>query len=209
MYTIMKKILAIGAHSDDIEFYAGGTLAKMAKDNMVKYVIATDGRNGTHNSFNQSALIKKRKTEQVKAGRIIGVKEVVHWGFEDGELEFNIRGLKKHLLDLFISFKPDVVFGFDPEKQFVVHDDYHPDHRALALATIDVLLIDATLPTKGGESGFRPQIYLFNSLHPNYIEDIRETMNIKTKALVSFASQQEVIEKQVNGKQSKEEFRIY
>ena len=43
-----KKILAFGAHPDDIEFGAGGTLAQFSGQNSVEIIIATDGGLGTH-----------------------------------------------------------------------------------------------------------------------------------------------------------------
>lgn len=189
-------ILAIGAHSDDIEFYAGGTLAGMAKNHEVIFVIATDGRNGTHKPTSTTSLVKKRVREQHRSAKLIGAKEVIFLGFTDGELEFNTRKLKQKLLELMVKYQPGMIFSFDPEKQHVVHDDFHPDHRILAHAVVDVALIDATLPVKGGRGDFKPGIFLYNPHRANKQINIAPTAKLKRKCLTEYLSQADVIKKQ-------------
>lgn len=64
----MKKILAIGAHPDDIEFYAGGTLAQKAAEGYeVTFVVATDGRHGSYDGTSIEEIIEIRRREQEEA----------------------------------------------------------------------------------------------------------------------------------------------
>lgn len=151
----MAKILAIGAHPDDIEFYAGATLAKFAAgENEVIFVIVTNGE--------RAGDTKIRKTEQEKAAEIVGAKQVIYLNYPDGELEYKIKKLKRDLLKIVLDEKPKIIFSFDPHNQFVVHKDFHPDHRALAISVTDVVLIDATL------AGLkRPKLWFYNSYKPN------------------------------------------
>lgn len=68
------NVLAIGAHPDDIELYAGGTLAKYAKcGDKVFMATATNGNIGsaTH-SMEEIAVI--RKEEARKSASIIGAE---------------------------------------------------------------------------------------------------------------------------------------
>lgn len=190
------KILAIGAHPDDIEFYAGGTLAKMAKGHELVYLLATSGENGFHKKQFSSSVTNIRKIEQQKAAKILGVKRVIFLSFHDGELENNVSSLKGELLKVILQEKPEIIFTLDPEKQYSVHADFHPDHRTIALAALDVILIDATLPIKGGFSGYRPKIYLYNASHPNNKVSIKKYREIKVKALNQFKSQELVLQKQ-------------
>nr|MDA8208720.1 PIG-L family deacetylase [Actinomycetota bacterium] len=45
-----KRVMAVGAHPDDIEFGAGGTIAKWAQQGCEAiFVIMTDGSKGTWN----------------------------------------------------------------------------------------------------------------------------------------------------------------
>lgn len=193
----MKKILAIGAHSDDIEFYAGGTLAKaVANGDEVYFLIATDGCFGAHDSISKSVLVKKRKLEQIKAAEHLGVNSLSWLEFADCGLEECVSELKRQLTRQILRLMPDVVYSFDPYYQHIAHEDFHPDHRVLAHAVLDVLLIDATLPARGGVNGFRPEIVLFNAYEPNVTIDVSDYSYKKIAALEAFGSQKDVIEKQ-------------
>lgn len=150
-----KKILAIGAHPDDIEYYAGAILVKLAAEgNDVVFVVATNGE--------KSADGLKRKYEQERASKIVGIKKTIYLEFSDGQLEFKIKELKQSLLEIFLEEKPNVIFSFDPHNQFIVHKDFHPDHRSLATSVVDIALIDATL------AGLkRPKLWLYDPYRPN------------------------------------------
>lgn len=203
----MKKILAIGAHPDDIEYYAGGTLAQMAMQNSLALLIATDGKNGSHENVKANIHKIQRKLEQKKAAEIIGAQKVMFLDFPDGELENCIKGYKLELFKILIKLKPNIIFTFDPQMQFHIHPDFHPDHRSIALATLDVILIDATLPCKGGITNWKPYLYLFNCKDPNKTIDIHKTFQIKRKALNAFKSQSIVLKKHKSTQV--ERFRFY
>lgn len=185
------KILAIGAHPDDIEFYAGGTLARRAAEgDEVVFVVATDGRNGSYDGTAPEKLAEIRKSEQTEAARKIGVVRVIHLNFRDGDLENQLKKLKHHLLEVLLKERPEVVFTFDPHKQYVVHEDFHPDHRALALAVMDVILIDSTLPVKVKDPLKKPKIFLYNSYRANLKVDISGYRKKKEAAMKTFRSQE-------------------
>lgn len=186
----MAKILAIGAHPDDIEFYAGGTLAKRADEgDEVVIVVATDGRNGSYDGIKPVNLAKIRRREQDRAAQVIGAKKVVHLGFADGSLEDNVKKLKIVLLQLLIEERPEIVFTFDPQKQYILHEDFHPDHRVLAVAALDVILIDSNLPLKAKIPLQRPRIFLYNCYQANEKVEVAGHLLKKKAALKSFKSQ--------------------
>ena len=64
--------LAIGAHPDDIEFGAGGTLAKWAAAGcVVHHLVCTDGSKGTWDvDADTVALVARRQDEQREAARL-------------------------------------------------------------------------------------------------------------------------------------------
>lgn len=186
----MAKILAIGAHPDDIEYYAGGTLAKMANQgHEVVFVVATDGRNGTTEEQKAASLIRLRKGEQKISAQIIGAKKVIHLNHKDGTLEESVKKLKQDLLKILTEEQPEIVFTFDPQKQYIIHDDFHPDHRTLAVAALDIILIDSTLPAKTKTLLKKPDIFLYNSHQVNERIDITNFLAQKKAALESFKSQ--------------------
>ncbi len=171
----MAKILAIGAHPDDIEFYAGATLAKLASaNNEVVFIVATNGERGGN--------VAVRKVEQERAAKIVGISKLVYLDYPDGGLEYEIKKLKKDLLKIILAEKPQFIFSFDPHNQFVVHPDFHPDHRVLAISVVDVALIDATL------AGLtRPTLWLYNPYQPN--RTVRFKGPKKFQAISQHASQ--------------------
>lgn len=183
-----KTILAVGAHPDDIEYYAGGTLLKMSKDNQVYLIVATDG------GLNGEA--ETRRLEQLKAAEVLGARETIFLGYPDLELERVKEELSLDLLKKVLELRPDIIFSFDPENQFRYHPDIHPDHRVLSLAMSDVVLLQSTLPAYIQKVGlnhqslnFVPEIWLFDPKEPNHYEDISEEWNLKIRLLQVFLSQ--------------------
>lgn len=173
----MAKILAIGAHSDDIEFYAGATLVKLAAaGNNVVFVVVTNGEKGG------DPLV--RKLEQKRAAQIMEIRKIIYLNYPDGELEYKIKKLKRDLLKVVLDEKPKIIFSFDPHNQFVVHKDFHPDHRALAISVTDVVLIDVTL------AGLkRPKLWFYNSYKPNKKIWSRQYISKKFLAISEYKSQ--------------------
>ena len=117
------KILAIGAHPDDLEIFAYGTLAAwraMAAD--VVLAVATDGAKG--GAMAPDALRTLRAAETTAALAPVGVPRLL--GFADGELRAD-AALEGALRDLLAEVGPDLLLTHAP-------NDYHADHRALSAA---------------------------------------------------------------------------
>ena len=89
---VPASALAIGAHPDDVEFGAGGTLAKWAAAGcVVHHLVCTDGSKGTWDvDADTVALVARRQDEQREAARRIAggrtTGEVAFLGRVDGEL---------------------------------------------------------------------------------------------------------------------------
>jgi LmbE family N-acetylglucosaminyl deacetylase len=82
-------ILAIGAHPDDIDFFAGGTITKFCKEGMEAYfIITTNGQRGSLDSnADPKEIIRIREMEAREAAEVLGVREVFFLGYEDGFLD--------------------------------------------------------------------------------------------------------------------------
>lgn len=185
------KILAIGAHPDDIEYYAGGTLSKLSHQHKVVIIVATDG------GYGSNSLIRKK--EQNKAARIIGAKKVIYLDFPDGKLEFATRMLKNRIFEIFLLEKPDIIFSFDPYHQHIIHNDFHPDHRTIANVVADVALIDATIAKLA-----KPKLWLYDAYEPNKTINIKIELENKNKAIREFKSQKLEV-----SSSNFEKFRVY
>lgn len=114
------KILAIGAHPDDIEYGCGGTLLRATDTgHELHLLVLTDGASGGDPAT--------RKTEQEKSAAVLGA--ALHWGgFEDTWLSYG-RDLIKAVETRVMQIQPDVVLVNSP-------DDSHQDHQATARATV-------------------------------------------------------------------------
>lgn len=121
----MTKILAIGAHPDDIEFGCAPLLIREAqKDNAIKIVVCSLGEAGT------SGTPKKRKQESQKAAKLMSAQiEFINLG-GDCRFEYLPKNSIK-LAKIIREFKADIVLA--PS----LKAEQHPDHRILAQLTRD------------------------------------------------------------------------
>lgn len=128
------RALAIGAHPDDIEFGAGGTLARWAAAGChVTMLVVTDGSKGTWDrSVDPIDLIATRRAEQRAAAAALGASEVIHLDHVDGELEYTMA-LRAELCLHIRRTRPDVVLSHDPWQRYQLH----PDHRATGWGAVD------------------------------------------------------------------------
>jgi LmbE family N-acetylglucosaminyl deacetylase len=184
--------MVVVAHPDDMEFYCGGTIAKLAQaGNEVTVVVCTEGDKGTFDlQADPDELAAIRKEEQEEAAKLLGIKGVIYLGYADGELEANPT-IKQELAGLYRQYQPQVLFTFDPWKRY----ELHPDHLAAGQVALEARLA-AKLPLYYPEQltgGLAPceitQIYLFNTDSPNYWEDITKTFDLRLQALFLHRSQ--------------------
>jgi len=184
-----QRALAIGAHPDDIEFGAGGTLARWADAGChVVMAIMTDGSKGSWNPVQDSAaLVDQRAAEQRSAAEVIGAAEVVFLGHVDGELEYSM-GLRAQVAALIRTHRPDVLISHDPWARYEIH----PDHRATGWAAVDgvVAARDHLFFPDQGLDEHRPEsLLLWRAAEPDYWEDISATFDTKLAALLCHESQ--------------------
>src|SRR5687768_10132476 len=132
--------LAVGAHPDDVEFGAGGTLAKWAAAGCtVHHLICTDGSKGTWDAAaDLPALIARRQVEQRDAARrLAGARagDVVFLGRVDGDLTAD-RETVAAVVRAIRTLRPGVVLGHDPWKRYRLH----PDHRHAGVLVCDAIV---------------------------------------------------------------------
>jgi LmbE family N-acetylglucosaminyl deacetylase len=186
---IPQRALAIGAHPDDIEFGAGGTLARWAGAGChVVMAVMTDGSKGSWNPAEDPAeLVARRAGEQQAAAAALGAAEVVLLGHVDGELE-NSMGLRAQVAALIRSHRPDIVLSHDPWARYEIH----PDHRATGWSVVDgaVAARDHLFFPDQGFDHHRPEsLLLWRAAEPDHWEDISTTFASKLAALLCHASQ--------------------
>ncbi|MCS6830443.1 MAG: PIG-L family deacetylase [Armatimonadota bacterium] len=133
----MRYILAIGAHPDDVEGSAGGTLALMRqRGDRVLFLSVTDGGKGHYQqeyALNPRLLVERRMAEARCAAALIGA-EFQCLGAPDGGVYVN-HETTSSMIRAIRSFGepgkgPDLILVNRP-------NDYHRDHRATAQLVLD------------------------------------------------------------------------
>jgi LmbE family N-acetylglucosaminyl deacetylase len=183
------RVLAIGAHPDDIEFGCGATIAKWSKAGAhVELLILTDGSKGSWDpDTDPRELVATRAAEQEEAASTLGAAHSTHLGAVDGELA-QTPAVRDTISAIIREVRPDVVIGHDPWKPYRLH----PDHRHAGFLTVDAL-VAAREPHFFVETGAPPhrpeRLLLFEAAEPDHVERIDTTLEIKIDALLRHRSQ--------------------
>lgn len=188
------RILAIGAHPDDIEIACSGTLAKCVKRGDTVIVCHLSSGNLGHVVIPPDELRVIRANEAKTAGKLAGI-EVVYGGFDDLEIYDNNQLARDKVVDVIRYANPDLIITHNPE-------DYMPDHTATSRLVFDASFT-ATLPnyktnTDNPNKVQTPAklvpIYYMDTLagvefNPTMYVDISEFIDLKIKMLNCHESQ--------------------
>lgn len=125
------KILAIGAHPDDIEIGCGGALGKYVdQGEHVEVLVMTSGEAGSL-TIDKSELAIMRQQEAIAGSKVLGIEKVHFFGLEDGLTGFS-RSEKVKLIALLREIRPDVIFLHSESDNSYDHQMVHK----LALAAV-------------------------------------------------------------------------
>jgi len=192
------QILCISAHPDDNEFSIGGSVARWAREGRdVVFCLVTTGGSGTNeHTPDNTGLIPIRERESWDAAKILGVKDLVLLGYEDGALEPTLA-MRRDLTRVIRRCRPDVVVSGDPTVRWYGSEYLnHPDHRAVASAALDAVFPSAEtraifreLLDEGLEPHKVKQVLMTGSLQPDTWFDIGDTLALKCAALHAHVSQ--------------------
>jgi LmbE family N-acetylglucosaminyl deacetylase len=162
------RVLAIGAHPDDLEIACGGTLAKLAGNgHHVKALVMSDGRVGGDATV--------RGGEAVRGAATLGIEDIDLCHLPDtmlGEFDMEMitaieRAITEH--------RPDVLLTHSEH-------DQHQDHQAVHEATLRA-------------ARFHPSILCFESpsatraFNPSFYVDIEDQLQVKLHAIAQHKDQ--------------------
>ena len=190
---VPARALTVGAHPDDAEFGAGGTLARWAREGcVVSMLVVTDGSKGTWDpDVDPAELVRLRREEQRRAADALGATgEIVMLDHTDGEL-VNTMALREELCLWIRRLRPDVVLTHDPWRRYMLH----PDHRATGMGTVDAVVAARDhlfFPHQlvDGVTKHRPDaLLLWSADEPDHWVDIANTFDVKIAALLCHSSQ--------------------
>lgn len=191
-FAMPKRAMAVFAHPDDVDFGCSGTLSLWADQGThITYCLLTSGQKGTHDpAMTPERLARIREKEQRAAGKVVGAREFVFLGHQDGELERS-RILTGEVCRVIREQKPDLIVTQDPWREYQLH----PDHRVAGWSAMDGLIAarDHLFYPDQLDRGLKHhrvrRVMLFGSAEPNLWFDITSTMSRKIRAIGSHKSQ--------------------
>lgn len=163
-----RTILAVGAHPDDVELAAGGTLAKLVDHGHdVRVVVASGGEVGG----NAAA----RPAEAAASASFLGITDVRVLDFPDTRLASKEQELTQALERIIREVRPDLLLTHSAHDQ---HQDHTSVHRAVLRAARgehSILCFESPSAT----SSFTPSVFV----------DIEHYVRVKRTAVGMHADQ--------------------
>lgn len=164
-------VLFVGAHPDDIEIGAGGTLMKhLKRGDSIVYIVISRGEKGC--TYSDSCDRIRELLNVISSLRLESFH--IH-GFPDTRLHEHFSDIKNILENIVSKTGPDRVYTHSL-------NDSHQDHIAVARATmIACRRVPQVL------SYWSPSSY--NEFRPSYFIDITDVIEEKIKLLENYMSQ--------------------
>jgi bacillithiol biosynthesis deacetylase BshB1 len=173
-------VLAFGAHPDDIELVASGTLLKLADlgyrtgvVDMARGELATRG------------TPQIRAKEATASAKILGLKVRENLKLRDGQI-FNSQPARLKVIKALREYRPALVFTH-------FWDDKHPDHVHTSQIVTQACYLSGLAKIRTAQERFRPQKILYFMLPhyvvPSFVVDVSSYFERKMKAIGCFRSQ--------------------
>jgi LmbE family N-acetylglucosaminyl deacetylase len=182
------RVLAVGAHPDDLEILCAGTLARFAREghDVVMCNVATGDKGSTSHTSDEIAAI--RLAEARASAAMIGAEHRT-LGVRDTEIASTDPGQRASMVEVVRAARPDVVITHHP-------DDYMGDHREVSRLVFDTTMT-ATLPLLAPESPHLarvPPLFYMDTLAgigfvPSEYVDVTDVIDVKLEMLGAHASQ--------------------
>lgn len=173
-------ILAFGAHPDDVELMAGGTLLKMAQRGYRTGIVdMTRGERSTRGTP------EIREREARASAKILRLAVRENLWLPDANLTMNEKS-RFRVIETLRRWRPRIV---------VTHfwDDPHPDHQATSQIVSDACFLAGLMKIETGQPRFRPQKLLYfmlpDHMMPTLVVDITAQFKSKIRACRSYKSQ--------------------
>ena len=181
----ITDILAFGAHPDDVEISASGTILKsISEGKTVSIIDLTQGELGTRGS------IQTRAKESSEASKILGINKRVNLNLKDGFIDSSDSSIQS-VIEQIRRFKPEIVLAN-------AIDDRHPDHGKAAKLVSDACYLSGLRKIKSQWEGseqvaHRPRLVLHYIqdyyIKPDFVIDVSDFVDLKMQAIQAYNSQ--------------------
>jgi N-acetylglucosamine malate deacetylase 1 len=182
------RVLAVGAHPDDLEILCGGTLARFVADG--HDVVMCNATLGNRGSFVHTSeeIARIRLGEAKRAAELCGAEHVT-LGFSDADVNSSDRDQIRAVVDLVRDTRPNLIITHSP-------NDYMADHNEISKLVFDASF-HATLPlfetVKPHHSIVAPLFFMDTVMglgfHPTEYVDVTTTIETKAAMLEAHESQ--------------------
>lgn len=163
-----RKVLAVGAHPDDLELACGATLAKLVDGgHEVRGLVMSSGEVGGSQNL--------RPAEAQRGASFIGLSSLKVLDFPDTELETASNDMVRAIEDAIKEFEPDLIFTHSAHDQ---HQDHFAVHKATLRAARDhhsILCFESPSVTRD----FDPSVFV----------DIDRYVDVKVEAVLTHRNQ--------------------
>jgi N-acetylglucosamine malate deacetylase 1 len=177
---VSVDILAFGAHPDDVELAASGTLIRAARAGARTAVITL-----TRGEMGSRGTLAARAAEFEAAGKIMGLAHQEMLALPDGRLAADeasrqvvVREIREH--------RPRIVL-------LPYWEDRHPDHGAASRIVQEAAFLSGLRKLDTGQEPHRPAelVYYMSSweFEPSFIVDITDAIEDKKKAILAYGTQ--------------------
>src|SRR5262245_7435173 len=137
-------VLAFGAHPDDVELSAGGTLAKLAERGYRTGVVdMTRGELGTRGN------VRVRSGEARASAKVLGLRVRDNLRLADGQI-FNNQAARLKVIKVLRTYQPDLVLTH-------YWDHKHPDHVQGSQMVTEACYLSGLAKIETGQARFRPK----------------------------------------------------
>lgn len=163
------RVIAIGAHPDDIEIGCGGSIARhTANGDEVVFIVATGG--------GAAGSVEVRKKEAETAAAILGVKACAFLDYEDTKVPESVEAVDKI---------EQIVKIFSPDRVYIPYfNEIHQDHRATHKNAISACRNVPQILMYEGPS-------TYSDFQANFWIDIENFVDKKIESIKSHTSQGE------------------
>lgn len=185
------NLLAIVAHPDDADIFAGGTLAKHAgRGDDVTIAHMTRGEYGGLAETTEAELAAVREAEARRSGETLGA-DIEFLDFRDGRVTYSLEN-RLQIVETIREHAPDLLLTH-------FREDMHPDHRATSRLVTDAYYM-ASLPLveTAGEPCDPDNVYYFGKptadFDPSVFVDVTGYVDRKLDAVRHHQSQVEFLQ---------------
>ena len=195
------RILAIGAHPDDVEFKAAGTLSLLRKKGYEVAIVCVANGDCGSTEYSAEKIIAVRRAEAIESAAVLGAR---FFSLEERDLMINFdERTRRKVVNAIREVDPFIVFTHP-------HEDYMADHEITSRLVRDACF-GAPIPNYGAAGNLPhttgiPYLFYWDAMEGvdylgrpqpvHFYVDVTTEMDVKKRMLACHRSQREWLMRQ-------------